>query len=412
MCCWLRDNPAQFRLCIPDCPSLRQHVLLANHANIRGEHRSRDSTYVETSLRAFWPGLLSDVETFVSECSTCQRAQVPVPVPAPQAQISAPADRPPASSTSPPVPSHEEPEASESNLSDFDTVISESIACQHAPVSRPTPVTDARASRPSWRMLVSSYMLAQYPPSRSQCWYPRICLPSTPSYEESLASENDAELIADMTTARRNSLNTSRRSHRRHQGGPMPTSNDSEAGPSRPQDMSTPAPAQTPVPVPTQSSDAAKVRPLRHQGSVDDGGLRCESPTNIDDIATPSAFTLWRQSLEAWVTLEAASELEAPEAPMQPDQGALHSRPANLVEYALSSDSGPDSDSGSDNPIRRRHAGTFGLWDHDQALQQGYFLRRQEISEIVRGDNSDPEYDQTPHSTVFQQTVGTGYHPQ
>ena len=205
-------------------------------------------------------------------------------------------------------------------------------------------------------------MLAQYPPSRS---------PRTSSYEESGASESDAEFIADMTTARRESLKTSRHSHRRHQGRPVPTSNDSEAGPSRLQDTSTPAPAQT-----------------------------------------PSAFTLWRQSLEAWETLEAASELEAPEAPMQPDdQGALHSRPANLVEYALASD-GPDSDSGSDNPIRRRHAGTFGLWDHDQALQQDYFLRRQEISEIVRGDNSDPEYDQTPHSIVFQQTVGTGYHPQ
>ena len=141
----------------------------------------------------------------------------------------------------------------------------------------------------------------------------------------------------------------------------MPTSNDSEAGPSRPQDMSTPTPA-----------------------------------------------TLWRQSLEAWETLEAASELEAPEAPMQPDQGALHSRPANLVEYALTSD-GPDSDSGSDMAaVRRRVTGTFELYDHDQALRQDYFLRRQEISEIVRGDSSGSESDHI----VFQQTVGTGYHPQ
>ena len=81
------------------------------------------------------------------------------------------------------------------------------------------------------------------------------------------------------------------------------------------------------------------------------------SPTNIDNIGSPSAFTLWKQSLEAWGTLEAASELDAPEGPMQPvDQG--------------------------------------------------------EISEIVRGDSSNPEGDKPPHSIVFQQTVGTGYHPQ
>ena len=91
-------------------------------------------------------------------------------------------------------------------------------------------------------------------------------------------------------------------------------------------------PGLTPVPVPTQSSDAAEARPLRRQGSVDGGDPKCESPTNIDNIATPSAFTLWKRSLEAWETLEAASELEAPEGPMQPDdQGALHSRPADLL---------------------------------------------------------------------------------
>ena len=46
-------NPIRFRLYIPDCPSLKLHVLLANHINAMGEHRDRDSTYVEISLRAF-----------------------------------------------------------------------------------------------------------------------------------------------------------------------------------------------------------------------------------------------------------------------------------------------------------------------------------------------------------------------
>jgi hypothetical protein len=82
-----------------------------------------------------------------------------------------------------------------------------------------------------------------------------------------------------------------------------------------------------------------------------------QSPTNIVNIGSPSAFTLWKQGLEAWGTLEAASELDAPEGPMQP-------------------------------------------------------VDQEEISEIVHGDSSNPEGDKPPHSVVFQRTVGTVCRPQ
>ena len=76
-------NPICFRLYIPNCRSLKRHVLLESHISASGGHGDRNSTYDAASRRTFWPDLLGDVETFVSECADCQGTPVPVPVPVP-----------------------------------------------------------------------------------------------------------------------------------------------------------------------------------------------------------------------------------------------------------------------------------------------------------------------------------------
>ncbi len=63
------------RLCIPEVPALRQLNLTELHATPLGGHFGRDKTLSLAQRSVWWTSFTADVETFISNCLTCQRVK-------------------------------------------------------------------------------------------------------------------------------------------------------------------------------------------------------------------------------------------------------------------------------------------------------------------------------------------------
>ena len=57
--------------------SLRKTVLTQTHSDVLGGHFGQDRTYALIQLRYYWPGMYTDVSTFVSQCISCNQKKRP-----------------------------------------------------------------------------------------------------------------------------------------------------------------------------------------------------------------------------------------------------------------------------------------------------------------------------------------------